>query len=166
MHIHHLEIFEANRLRALGWAEYLKIEMASDRRSFKTYYWMSVTRYIIIDCLVRLHRRRNLRAQHAASHQSIPPFGGAITISLNKLSGHRKWHSGHHTQSVIGELDMQSKLGSEKCYSDTVEKMEINVVWEPINNALAIPLAKEQLHLDIALIVVSHHCLRFEVCVT
>lgn len=111
------------------------------------------------------HRRKNPRAQHTTSHQFIPPFGGVVTISLNKLSGHSRWHSGHHSQSVVGELDMQSKLGSEKCCSDTAERMEINVAWEPVNNALAIPLGKDQLHLDTALTVVSHYRLRFEVCV-
>lgn len=33
---------QAERLRALGWADYMKVDMARDRKSFVLSYWMFV----------------------------------------------------------------------------------------------------------------------------
>ena len=34
--------YQAERMRTLGWAEYLAVEMTSTRKSFKVSYWMYV----------------------------------------------------------------------------------------------------------------------------
>jgi mediator of RNA polymerase II transcription subunit 14 len=32
--------YQAERLRSLGWADYMKVEMAADRKSFVLSYWL------------------------------------------------------------------------------------------------------------------------------
>ncbi|KIP06411.1 hypothetical protein PHLGIDRAFT_460187 [Phlebiopsis gigantea 11061_1 CR5-6] len=60
--------FQAERMRNLGWAEYLKVEMSKDRKTLTLTYWL------------RKPPPSNLSRNNAASR--IPLFGGTLTISI------------------------------------------------------------------------------------
>jgi mediator of RNA polymerase II transcription subunit 14 len=39
--------YQAERMRSLGWSDYLTVEMARDRKSFAASYWVYVTAVLL-----------------------------------------------------------------------------------------------------------------------
>ncbi|KAF8482456.1 MED14-domain-containing protein [Russula ochroleuca] len=115
--------YQAERLRSLGWGNFLKVEMSRDRKSLSVSYWI---------------RHPPARPPpHAAGFQ-LPLLGGTLRIELLTTPDPiRKPHA-----RVLTELQDRAKLG-ERRPSDTVEGTTWNVVWEPAPLALGITFATE-----------------------
>ncbi|KAI9510089.1 mediator complex subunit MED14-domain-containing protein [Russula earlei] len=114
---------QAERLRSLGWGDFLKVEMSRDRKILSISYWI---------------RQPPARPPpHHASFQ-LPLLGGTLRIELRTTSDPiRKPHA-----SVLTELRDRTKLGGRRL-SDTIEGTTWNVVWEPTPLALGIALTTE-----------------------
>ncbi|CAL1707828.1 unnamed protein product [Somion occarium] len=122
--------FQAERLRSLGWADYLKVEMTNHRRTLTLSYW------------IRKPPPSNQRV-------NIPRLGGTLTISIVKSetssSPVSKAHPPHRSAKaqVLAELQERSKLGERKRPSDTVEHLRFEVKWEPQRVALGMSIPFE-----------------------
>ncbi|KAH9963764.1 mediator complex subunit MED14-domain-containing protein [Russula dissimulans] len=115
--------YQAERLRSLGWGDFLKVEMSRDRKMLSVSYWI---------------RHPPARPPpHPGSFQ-LPLLGGTLRIELRTTSDPiRKPHA-----RVVTELQDRAKLGGRRP-SDTVEGIAWNVVWEPTLLALGIALTSE-----------------------
>lgn len=58
--------YQAERMRSLGWGEYLKVEMSGDRKTLTLTYWL----------------RKPPQQTQRANMPKIPLFGGTLTISI------------------------------------------------------------------------------------
>ncbi|KAI0273942.1 mediator complex subunit MED14-domain-containing protein [Russula aff. rugulosa BPL654] len=113
----------AERLRSLGWGDFLKVEMSRNRKSLSVSYWI---------------RHPPARPPSHAPSVQLPVLGGTLRIELLTTPDPiRKPHA-----RVLTELQDRAKLG-ERRPSDTVEGTKWNVVWEPAPLALGIALTTE-----------------------
>ncbi|KAH9170124.1 MED14-domain-containing protein [Lactarius sanguifluus] len=127
--------YQAERLRSLGWGDFLKVEMSRDRKALSISYWI---------------RQPPPRPPPPAARFQLPLLGGTLKIELrtttNPIRGPRA--------RVLAELQDRAKLNGRRP-SDTVEGTRWSVVWEPAPQALGIALtgngailAPEQLFVD------------------
>ncbi|KAN0107393.1 Mediator complex subunit MED14 domain containing protein [Russula decolorans] len=115
--------YQAERLRSLGWGDFLKVEMSRNRKSLSVSYWI---------------RHPPARPPSYAASFQLPLLGGTLRIELLTTPDPiRKPHA-----RVLTELQDRAKLG-ERRPSDTVEGTTWNVVWEPAPLALGITLTTE-----------------------
>ncbi|KAI0248188.1 mediator complex subunit MED14-domain-containing protein [Lactifluus subvellereus] len=113
--------YQAERLRSLGWGDFLKVEMSRDRKTLSVSYWI-----------------RQTLARPSAGRFQLPSLGGTLKIELQTTPGPiRKPRA-----RVLAELQDGAKLGGRKP-SDTVEGTRWNVGWEPAPRALGIALTAE-----------------------
>ncbi|TFY60186.1 hypothetical protein EVJ58_g5313 [Rhodofomes roseus] len=120
--------FQADRLRALGWAEYLRIQMSKDRKTLTLTYWMRPA--------PKEHRVR------------IPLLGGKLTISIarSRTTPTNKANRSPKAR-ILAELQEKAKLGAGRP-SDEVEPHELQVKWEPEQGAFGIFIPPEEYHID------------------
>ncbi|KAF4567770.1 mediator complex subunit [Pleurotus pulmonarius] len=123
--------YQAERMRSLGWADYLSVKMSPDRKSFIATYW------------VRPPRTAPTRAQA----RPIPLQGGTLTISIVQAKGPPQAGSGPTRtpkQRVLAELEHRLKLGVNRP-SDEVEGLKFEVKWEQTPYVLAMIIPPELL---------------------
>lgn len=65
-----------------------------------------------------------------------PPFGGMLTISIENVDIHSSRTPKGHT---LARLQQQVKLGNRKP-SDVVEKLKLQVTWEPCQGVLGVEI--------------------------
>ncbi|KAI0296496.1 mediator complex subunit MED14-domain-containing protein [Multifurca ochricompacta] len=115
--------YQAERLRSLGWGDFLKVEMARDRKALSVSYWI---------------RQLPARPPPLAARFQLPLLGGTLKIELQSTPHPiRKPHA-----RVLAELQDRAKLGGRRP-SDTVEGTRWNIVWDPAPRALGIALTVE-----------------------
>ncbi|KAI0045303.1 MED14-domain-containing protein [Auriscalpium vulgare] len=113
--------FQAERLRSLGWADFLKVEMSADRKTLKVSYWI----------------RQPPINPPAASRFRLPLAGGTLSIAL--LTSTQPQRS--PKSRVLAELQERSKIASaDQKPSDTVEGAQWKVQWEPVSGALGVKI--------------------------
>ncbi|KAI0068848.1 MED14-domain-containing protein [Artomyces pyxidatus] len=116
--------FQANRLRSLGWADYLSVEMSRDRKTLTVSYWI----------------RQPPARPPPPSRFKLPLVGGTLTISLVNTPDPLRAPKSR----VLAELQERSKLtGSNKRPSDMVEGARWDVKWEPTIGALGVKIKAE-----------------------
>ncbi|KAA1472975.1 MED14-domain-containing protein [Dentipellis sp. KUC8613] len=112
--------FQAQRLRSLGWADYLTVEMSRDRKTLTVSYWIR-----------KPPPRTNARFK-------LPLLGGTLSIALVPSPGPRR----SPRSRVLAELQERAKLPGRRP-SDTVEGMSWNIEWAPAAGALGVKIAPE-----------------------
>ncbi|KAI0258685.1 MED14-domain-containing protein [Gloeopeniophorella convolvens] len=117
--------YQAERLRSLGWADFLRVEMSRDRKTLSVSYWI---------------RQPPARPPPPAARFQLPLLGGIFKIELRSTPNPiRKPRS-----RVLAELQDSAKLGRRRS-SDTVEGARWEVTWEPAPRALGVALTAEDI---------------------
>ncbi|THH13385.1 hypothetical protein EW146_g6822 [Bondarzewia mesenterica] len=118
----------AQRMRSLGWADYLTVEMSKDRKTLTVSYWI----------------RKPLPRPVPSIHHKPPLLGGSLTISLVSSPSPRR----SPKSRVLAELQEKSKLsGTAKWPSDEVEGVQWHVKWKPAPGALGVNVMPEDVFL-------------------
>ncbi|TFY52257.1 hypothetical protein EVG20_g10628 [Dentipellis fragilis] len=124
--------FQAQRLRSLGWADYLTVEMSRDRKTLTVSYWI---------------RKPPPRT---SARFKLPLLGGTLSIALVPSPGPRR----SPRSRVLAELQERAKLPGRRP-SDTVEGMSWNIEWAPAAGALGVKIALEDAVLAPGVVVVD-----------
>ncbi|EPT02595.1 hypothetical protein FOMPIDRAFT_1035808 [Fomitopsis schrenkii] len=130
--------YQAGRLRALGWGDYLRIQMSRDRKTLTMSYWV-----------------RQPPKEPSLKRLNLPLLGGKLIISIARAPTSAINKANRPPKArVLAELQEKAKLRGGRP-SDEVEPHELQVKWEPERNALGIPippgdcvLAKNELSID------------------
>ncbi|KAF8532543.1 mediator complex subunit MED14-domain-containing protein [Gautieria morchelliformis] len=137
--------YQAQRMRSLGWADYLKVEFSKDRKTLTVTYW--------------IRQPAPPRPPNAPQFKTkIPLLGGTLSISVEpkcstgsrgdvnsgsipKGMSHPPGRS--HKDRVLHEIGLTSKLrrtqgtvAPSKTPSDEVERLHLMVKWSPEATAL------------------------------
>ncbi|TDL22587.1 MED14-domain-containing protein [Rickenella mellea] len=124
--------FQAQRIRALGWAEFLTLEKSPDSKSFTASYW--------------IRPKPPGRPQPQQNRIPIPFAGGRLTVSIVELHASAKAGGGAARtpkDRVLFELLKRSRMGEGRP-SDEVESLRLDVKWEPTKGALGEVIPKEE----------------------
>ncbi|KAF7315273.1 Mediator of RNA polymerase II transcription subunit 14 [Mycena indigotica] len=117
--------YQAERMRSLGWGEFLTVSMSDDRKSLSVSYWI----------------RPVPAASNSRPRTKIPPIGGTLTISITEIKPSRSQGPARSpTAEVLCQLQQQSKIGSLRP-SDEVESLHFHVRWEPALGALGVNIS-------------------------
>ncbi|KII92020.1 hypothetical protein PLICRDRAFT_103790 [Plicaturopsis crispa FD-325 SS-3] len=140
--------YQAQRMRSLGWADYLTIEMTNTRKTLTASYWV----------------RPPLPPGRPAPRSSLPQLGGTLTISI--VESHSPPQTGggparSPKDRVMAELQQKAKLGGRRP-SDEVEGLKFEVRWEPSKGALGVAVSPADAVMDPATLSISVDCLDFE----
>ncbi|PPQ98421.1 hypothetical protein CVT24_004100 [Panaeolus cyanescens] len=115
--------FQAQRMRSLGWADYLNIDMSPDRKCLKATYW-------------KFPRSTN---------SSLPSVGGTLIIMIkeSKTTRDSNFSGGRNfKQKAVSRLQQKAKIGAAKP-SDDVEALGFVVKWEPAQGAHGVLIPPE-----------------------
>ncbi|KAG5652470.1 hypothetical protein H0H81_004878 [Sphagnurus paluster] len=131
--------YQAERMRSLGWADYLTVQMSPNRKVMKASYWI-----------------RQAPPQPGRQRFKLPTLGGTITISIVEANGPIQAGAGPARSPkarAFAKLQRKSKLGSG-VPSDEVEGLRFQVLWEPAKGALGVSVSSgntisdDLLHVD------------------
>ncbi|EJD03366.1 MED14-domain-containing protein [Fomitiporia mediterranea MF3/22] len=117
--------FQAQRLRALGWRDYMSLERSRDGKSFTASYWVRTQ----TDNSARPGFQQRMR---------IPPIGGSVTVSLVETHISPRAGGGPDRspkERILAKLQLDGKLRGSRP-SDEVETFRVVVKWEPTKGAL------------------------------
>ncbi|KAJ6495613.1 mediator complex subunit MED14-domain-containing protein [Mycena vitilis] len=119
--------YQAERMRSLGWADYLSVKMSDNRKSFTASYWL-----------------RPPPPAASRPRAKLPLLGGTLTISIVEAKHPSQIHGPARTPKarVLAELQHRSKLGTLRA-SDEVEGLKFEVRWEPAKGALGAIISSE-----------------------
>ncbi|KAK2467838.1 hypothetical protein APHAL10511_000133 [Amanita phalloides] len=137
--------YQAERMRSLGWSDYLMIRMSTDRKILTASYWT-----------------RPPPPATSRLRNKLPLLGGTLTISIVEASDPRQGGPFRSPKaSFIAKLQRLSKLGNDRP-SDEVEGLKFDVRWEPAHGALGVHLPAESLTLQQHVLEVNPDNLNFE----
>ncbi|KAI0644574.1 MED14-domain-containing protein [Trametes meyenii] len=141
--------YQAERMRSLGWAEFLKVEMTNNRRKLVVSYWV---------------RKPPPPGQPSAAQarNRMPLLGGRLSISIVQVkekTGRKAMRS--PKARVLAELQERSKLEQARP-SDDVEHLRFDVRWEPEPGALGVTLRPEDVHIPPEQLRIDPNDLDFE----
>ncbi|RDB24861.1 Mediator of RNA polymerase II transcription subunit 14 [Hypsizygus marmoreus] len=111
--------YQAARMRSLGWADYLTVQMSPDRKMMTVSYW-------IRSAPPQLQGRSRLK---------LPSLGGTVTISIVETSGPARTPKSR----AFARIQHKSKFGNATP-SDEVEGLRFQTRWEPAKGALGVNL--------------------------
>lgn len=157
---------QAERLRSLGWADYLTVSMMNNRRTLAVSYWMFVFLLLSFNPSPNpFHSSRrkpppNLPGRPPPPQRgNIPALGGTLTISIvSAQTGPNNKASRPPITRVLAELQGKAKLDSGRP-SDEVEPLRFEVKWEPEKGALGVLVPDESSWLPRSdLLIVSYCC--------
>ncbi|KAK7045730.1 mediator complex subunit [Paramarasmius palmivorus] len=137
--------YQAERMRSLGWGEYLNVNMSPNRKVLTVSYWV-----------------RRPPPQAPQRHQAkLPLLGGTVTISIVECP--TLFRSGKRSSRALAlaELQQKSKLGTMKP-SDDVEGLKFEVHWEPTPGALNVNVTAQDCVLPEGTLAVNSNDLDFE----
>ncbi|OSD01314.1 MED14-domain-containing protein [Trametes coccinea BRFM310] len=130
--------YQAERMRSLGWADFLTVEMTNHRQKMVISYWV--------------HKPPSIRPGQPAPSQAqarnrIPQLGGKLSISIVQVkekTGRKAMRS--PKARVLAELQERSKLDHSRP-SDEVEHLRFEVEWEPEKGALGVTMGPEDVQI-------------------
>ncbi|KAH9945691.1 MED14-domain-containing protein [Amylocystis lapponica] len=134
--------YQAQRMRSLGWAEYMAVGMANNRQTLTLSYWI---------------RRPppSVPGRPAPHHKvKIPPLGGTLTVSIVRIQPTNSKLGRSPKDRVLAALQEKAKLDSKRP-SDEVEQLRLDVKWEPEKGALGINVSAEDIRLPAAELVIN-----------
>ncbi|THV06734.1 MED14-domain-containing protein [Dendrothele bispora CBS 962.96] len=138
--------YQAERMRALGWGEYLNVNMSPNRKTLTVTYWV---------------RKPPPQQQNRPTNvPKIPLLGGTLTVSIVESPPMQR-ENGSFKIKALAELQQVSKLQSKRP-SDTVEHLKFDIRWEPAQGALAVALPREETIIPKDFLVVTADNLDFE----
>ncbi|EIW78720.1 MED14-domain-containing protein [Coniophora puteana RWD-64-598 SS2] len=143
--------YQAERMRSLGWADYLKVEMKNSRKTLVVSYW------------ARPPNSSTSQPQPpGASRFKLPDFGGTLTISIVENKNLQQGPGGPARSPkarILAEMQQRVKLGGAQP-SDVIEGLKFDVRWEAMKGALGVsPPASS---FQVGELVVDTDCLDFE----
>ncbi|KAF8904360.1 mediator complex subunit MED14-domain-containing protein [Gymnopilus junonius] len=141
--------YQAERMRSLGWADYLTVQISPDRKSLRASYWI---------------RSALPPGPTGRPRPKIPLLGGTLTISIVEAKAPAQVGTGPARtprQRVLSYLQQRSKLGTCRP-SDEVEGLRFEAQWEPAKGALGISIAPEGTYLPEDALRVDAEKLDFE----
>ncbi|EJD37524.1 MED14-domain-containing protein [Auricularia subglabra TFB-10046 SS5] len=115
--------YQAIRLRSLGWADYLKVEMSQDRKTLTATYW------------VRKPPSGPQRQSYQAARNPVPLEGGKLIISIEPTEPR---------EPLLAKMALRGRTPS-----DSVESFGLSVKWEPAANAWAVPTPPTHISLSV-----------------
>ena len=125
-------VAQAERMRSLGWAEYLTVEMTKNRQSMVVHYWV---------------RKPPQRRRAPSQQRPLPLLGGKLTISIVQVKEQTGRNAMRSPRArVLAELQSRPKLQASRP-SDEVEHMRFDIKWEPEPGALGVTPALEDIHM-------------------
>lgn len=144
--------YQAQRMRSLGWADYLRVEMLNNRKTLSVSYWLRPTPQNIPG-----------RSQ-MQSRIKLPPHGGTLTISITESRATRKAGGGPARTPVARMLaDLQQGAKSGDAHpSDEVEGLMFDVRWEPMKGTLGVIINQEEVLATVGRLEVDSEDLDFE----
>ncbi|KAJ7128933.1 mediator complex subunit MED14-domain-containing protein [Mycena crocata] len=120
--------YQAERMRSLGWADYLSVNMSDNRKTLTASYWL---------------RPAIAANTFGRPRTKLPLLGGTLTISIvDKLQPQTRGPARSPKARVLAELQRRSKLGTLRP-SDEVEGLKFEVRWEPAKGALGAVISPE-----------------------
>ncbi|KAJ7502829.1 mediator complex subunit MED14-domain-containing protein [Mycena galericulata] len=121
--------YQAERLRSLGWADYLSVTMSDNRKSFTASYWL---------------RPAVTANTFGRPRTKLPSLGGTLTISIVEAKAQSQTLGPARSPKarVLAEIQQRSKLGTLRP-SDEVEGLKFEVRWEPAKGALGAVIAPD-----------------------
>ncbi|KAJ3571005.1 hypothetical protein NP233_g4045 [Leucocoprinus birnbaumii] len=141
--------YQAERMRSLGWAKFMSVQMSRDRKSMTVSYWLRPPGPPIPP------QQRGFQ---------VPPLGGKVTVSVVETRGPPQAGPGPERSPksrMLAKLQRKTKLGNSKP-SDEVEGLRFEVKWEPERGALGVILPPDELVLPEDFLRVKPECLDFE----
>ncbi|OAX41796.1 MED14-domain-containing protein [Rhizopogon vinicolor AM-OR11-026] len=136
---------QAQRMRSLGWADFLKVEMRDGRKTLAVSYWMRPPQPTISGL--------------PPNRVKPPPHGGTLTISIVEDIDKKAARS--PMARMLAELQRSSKLGDMRP-SDEVENLQFDVKWEPMKGVLAANIDAEEAISAVQELVVESDNIDFE----
>ncbi|KAJ6602180.1 mediator complex subunit MED14-domain-containing protein [Mycena sp. CBHHK59/15] len=120
--------YQAERMRSLGWADYLSVIMSDNRKSLTASYWL----------------RPAIPNTYGRPRTKLPLLGGTLTISIVEAKAQAQTRGPVRSPKarVLAELQQKSKLGGSRP-SDEVEGLRFEVRWEPAKGALGAVISPE-----------------------
>ncbi|KAF7375946.1 Mediator of RNA polymerase II transcription subunit 14 [Mycena sanguinolenta] len=120
--------YQAERMRSLGWADYLSVNMSENRKSFTASYWL----------------RPAATNTYGRPRAKLPLLGGTLTISIveAKHASQTRGPARSPKARVLAELQHRAKLDTSRA-SDEVEGLKFEVRWEPAKGALGVVISPE-----------------------
>ncbi|KAI6036221.1 mediator complex subunit MED14-domain-containing protein [Pisolithus microcarpus] len=143
--------YQAQRMRSLGWADYLKVEMLNNRKTLFVSYWLRPSQNI--------PGRPPMR-----SRIGLPPHGGTLTISIVESRATQQAGGGPARTPVarmLADLQKAAKSGESRP-SDEVEGLKFDVVWEPMRGTLGVNINQEEAMATVGHLEVDPENLDFE----
>ncbi|KAG6920079.1 hypothetical protein DXG01_010147 [Tephrocybe rancida] len=113
--------YQAQRMRTLGWADYLSVEMSQNRKDMIVSYWI-----------------RQPPPPARQNRVKLPLLGGTITVSIIESRGPQQAGPGPARSPktrAFSRIQRRAKLG-DGIASDEVEGLRLKVLWEPAKGAL------------------------------
>ncbi|OJT12740.1 Mediator of RNA polymerase II transcription subunit 14 [Trametes pubescens] len=140
--------YQAEHMRSLGWADYLKVEMTNNRQKMVVSYWLW----------------KPLPGQQASSQarNRAPQLGGKLSISITRVkekTGRQAMRS--PKARVLAELQERSKLERARP-SDEVEHLRFDVQWEPAQGTLGVNIGPEDAYIPPEQLAIDPNDLDFE----
>ncbi|KAH7889201.1 mediator complex subunit MED14-domain-containing protein [Phlebopus sp. FC_14] len=126
--------YHVARMRSLGWAEYLKVDMLNGRKTLSVSYW------------IRQPPPNIPGRPQPLSRIKLPPHGGTLTISIVENRATQQAGGGPARSPVarmLAALQQKTKLGDARP-SDEVEGLKFEVRWEPMKGALGVAIDQEE----------------------
>ncbi|KAG2126062.1 mediator complex subunit MED14-domain-containing protein [Suillus clintonianus] len=137
--------YQAQRMRSLGWADFLKVEMRDGRKTLSVSYWMRSPQPGV--------------PAPPPNRLKLPPHGGTLTISIVEKVGKKAARS--PIARMLAELQRKSKLGDMRP-SDDVESLQFDAKWEPMKGVLAANIDAEEAIAAVKELVVESANIDFE----
>ncbi|PCH43924.1 MED14-domain-containing protein [Wolfiporia cocos MD-104 SS10] len=123
--------WQAERLRSLGWAEYLQVERSNNRQTLTISYW------------IRKPPPTQQGRPQPAQRAKIPLLGGKIIVSIARAQTTPNNKSNRSPKArMLAELQEKAKLDTGRP-SDEVEPFKFDVKWEPEKGALGVIIPEE-----------------------
>ncbi|KAF8637952.1 hypothetical protein AX16_010585 [Volvariella volvacea WC 439] len=139
--------YQASRMRALGWADYLSVQMSRDRKTMTVNYWLRPT-----------------PNQPSRQRLQLPSHGGTLTIAIVEVKSPPKLGGGPartHKARILSRIQYKSQLGAGRP-SDEVEGLRFSVKWAPSKGALGVVIPPQELTPPADVLSVNPNNLDFE----
>ncbi|KAF8909892.1 MED14-domain-containing protein [Mucidula mucida] len=146
-------LYQAERMRSLGWAEYMRVQMTADRKQLTVSYWVR-----------KPSAAASNRPQQQQRQSRIPLLAGTVTIAIVQAQSNGKPDRTPRNR-ILSEIQYKAKLANLRP-SDEVEGLRFKVTWEPESNALGVHIPQDALVMPQEILAVNPDDLDFQSLLT